>query len=128
MCENITVNKFAAYASKVMKISQAELSRRSGLSRQTISHFFSEKSVEPDRETVEAVAKGLKIPLDTFYRESGALPSYEESSPVIEETAHIMKNLSGEDQLDIREYARLREKLAEERRRSAGVKRLPSNH
>ena len=119
------MNKFAIYASKVMKISQSELARRGGLTRQTVSNFFSEKSVQPDRETLEGIAKGLGIPLDMFYRESGVLPPQEDSTPFIEATAHVMKSLSENDQAEILEYARLREKMAEERRQqSAGSKRI----
>src|SRR5690349_25032372 len=114
MWKNRTVNKFAIYANNEMQKrnwNQAELVRRSGLTRQTVSRFFSEKSKEPDRETLEGVAKGLGIPLDMFYRESGVLPPEEGYEPVVEETAHIMKNLPKEEQVIIRDFAKHREQV-----------------
>lgn len=106
------------------KWTQSDLSRVSGMSRQLVNYLMTEKSKSPTRDTVGRLAKAFKIPVEDIYREIGVLPPKEDPAPVIKATAHVMSELDEKDQADVLEYARMRQRLAEERGNSGAAKRL----
>lgn len=74
------------------KISQSDLSRMSGLSRGTISNLISgARGRGPD--SIEAIARALKIPQEQVFRAAGLLPKEDKDDTWVEEMNHKMKLL-----------------------------------
>lgn len=53
---------------------QSDVARASGLSRQSISHYMTQRSKEPDYDSLQKLAKGFNVPVDELYRVIGVLP------------------------------------------------------
>jgi transcriptional regulator with XRE-family HTH domain len=87
---------------------QAELARRSGLTRQVISYYFSEKSKQPDETALQKIAKAFKLPVQQVYRAAGILPPDKEISEEIEQILHELAGMSREEQLEALSYIRWR--------------------
>ncbi len=65
-------------------LSQADLSRLSGVSRQTIKNYLTQNRLTPDKASLRAFAHTFNMPAEQVFREAGLLPPVD--SPVKEET------------------------------------------
>lgn len=81
-------------------LSQSELARKAGLSRQAISDYINRKRSRPDEEALKKIAKGLKLPIETVYRAAGILPPEHSASRVGEEIARYKIGELNDQQLD----------------------------
>jgi transcriptional regulator with XRE-family HTH domain len=87
--------------------SQAELARRSGLSRTAISDVISEKA-KAGNAFCRSVASAFHVPVDDVYRAAGLLPTKPEHDEKVSEIDHIYHELDDDNRQDLLEYARSR--------------------
>ena len=95
-------------------ISPAELARKAGIDKGIISRILNRER-RPSPESLEAIARALRLPSETVFRAAGLLPSRAKADPLIEEGLHILQQLEGEDKEDALRYLRMRLQVAEER-------------
>jgi transcriptional regulator with XRE-family HTH domain len=70
--------------------SQADLARSAGLSRAVINKLLNGK-IYPQPATLEAMARALKLPVETTYRAAGLLPEIPEPEAFVAEIAHMLR-------------------------------------
>jgi transcriptional regulator with XRE-family HTH domain len=92
-------------------INQAQLARKSGLTRQAISYYLSGKSKQPDEFALQKIARAFSIPVEQLYREVGILPSASHVNEQIEEIEELAKGLSKEDQHTVIEFIKMLDRL-----------------
>ena len=95
--------------------SQADLARASGLTRQSIHYYLSEKSKQPDEFALQKLAKAFRLPPEEVYRAAGMPLSPTETDPLIDEGVYILQHLEGEDKVDAIRFLRMRLQVKEER-------------
>ena len=95
-------------------MSPAGLARKAGIDKGIISRTLNRER-KPAPESLEAIARALKLPPEAVFRAAGLLPSEVESDSLIEEGIHILQQLDGEDKEDAIRYLRMRLQIAEER-------------
>lgn len=98
-------------------LTQSDLSRMSGLSRGTLSNIISSTRGRGPNSLM-AIARALKIPLETVYRAAGLLPPESGSDEKVSEITHIYHELNTSNRDDLLDYARLR--LQKQERDKAG--------
>ena len=81
-------------------ISQAELSRRSGLSPSQVSKILNMHS-PPGRKALEAIASTLRIPPETIFRAAGLLPPQEQGVATLEEVNYKLSLLPPDQQQQV---------------------------
>lgn len=74
-------------------MSQSDLARLTGLTRQTISYYVSGKSKEPDRDALLEIARVFKLPKETVYRAAGLIDQKSESDPWAETMVHRLSQI-----------------------------------
>lgn len=74
-------------------MTQADLSRESGLSRQVISYILSGKSKKPDYDTLKKLATGLDLPVRVVNAAAGIGDEPSKSDELDEEALHIVQGL-----------------------------------
>lgn len=87
--------------------SQSDLAHASGLTRQTISYYLSEKSKQPDEFALKKIASALKLPTEQVYRAAGIplSPSDDETLDRIEHLYNALKEPASKQQaLDFLEH------------------------
>lgn len=87
---------------------QADLARKSGLTRQAIGYYLSPKSKRPDEEALKQIASALRIPIEQVYRAAGILPPDSTVNETVEEIIYEVKDLTKEEQLEFLSYIRWR--------------------
>ena len=92
-------------------MSQAELARKSGLTRQAISYYLSTKSKQPDEFALKKIAHGLDLPVEQVYRAAGIPLSSVEYDEETEQLIKEYESLSEEDQRRVLEFARMLNKI-----------------
>lgn len=75
--------------------SQSDLARASGLHRAVISKIIN-KTSRPMPETLEAIARGLKVSADIVFQAAGVLPSKPEDDPLTREAEYLLSQLPEE--------------------------------
>ncbi len=95
-------------------MSPAELARKAGIDKGIISRILNRER-RPSPESLEAIARALKLPSETVFRAAGLLPSKVKTDPLTEEGLYILQQLEGEDKEDALRYLRMRLQVAEER-------------
>lgn len=91
--------------------SQSDLARASGLTRQAISYYLSEKSKQPDEFALQRIAHALKLPPEQVYRAAGILPQKPNLDEDMEQILHEVEKLNKEDQLEVLAYIRMKRNL-----------------
>ena len=71
--------------------SQSDLARSADLNRAVINKLLNGKS-HPQPATLEAIARALRVPLETIYRAAGLLPASADSDEAADEALHIFKS------------------------------------
>lgn len=74
-------------------MSQAQLARRSGLSRTAISDYINGKRLNPDKEALTAIAHGLSIPTSEIFQATGILPQSNNIPPEISRAMYQLEQL-----------------------------------
>ena len=112
---------FAEWLNNVLsdkEIKPVELARMARIDPGVVTRILkAERSPRP--KTIEAIARALKLPLETVFRAAGLLPPQSPQSELISRIIHLTSELPEEDQTEILEYAQLRHRLAEERGKNA---------
>jgi transcriptional regulator with XRE-family HTH domain len=70
--------------------SQAELAYSAGISRAVINKLLNKKTY-PQPDTLQAIARALKIPVESIYRVAGLLPEESETEAFIAEIVHKLE-------------------------------------
>jgi transcriptional regulator with XRE-family HTH domain len=70
--------------------SQADLAYSAGISRAVINKLLNKKTY-PQPDTLQAIARALKIPVESVYRVAGLLPEESETDSFIAEIVHKLK-------------------------------------
>lgn len=98
---------------KKLDMTQAELSRRSGISEAQISRVIS--GSPPGEEFCRKVAKALKIAPETVFIAAGILPQKSEELK-LEDWRYILSQLPEQDREELLEMAKLRLKQVDARK------------
>jgi transcriptional regulator with XRE-family HTH domain len=94
--------------------SQAELSRRSGVSPAQITRVISgERGL--GEQSILAIAQALKLPPEEVFRAAGLLPSVSAERSKINELEHLANMLGDDDLQEVIEYAKMRLRLKEDK-------------
>jgi transcriptional regulator with XRE-family HTH domain len=72
--------------------SQSDLARYADLNRAVINKLLNGKS-HPQPQTLEAISRALRIPIEMTYRAAGLLPSMPENDDAVEEAIHVLKSI-----------------------------------
>lgn len=107
MC-NMGMIEFMNWLRNEMKnreISQADLSRRSGISAPQISKIYNGLS-ETSEDGYVAIAKGLRLPATVVLRAAGIIPKEPEYVPLLDEWNEIFYELTPEDREELLNSAR----------------------
>ncbi|HLE52678.1 MAG TPA: helix-turn-helix transcriptional regulator [Anaerolineales bacterium] len=91
--------------------SQSDLARASGLTRQAISYYLSQKSKQPDEFALQRIAHALKLPPEQVYRAAGILPPKTSTDEMIEQILHEVSKLPKTDQEEILAFIRMKNNL-----------------
>lgn len=70
--------------------SQADLAYSAGISRAVVNKLLNRKTY-PQPDTLQAIARALKIPVETIYRAAGLLPKESEAETFEAEILHKLK-------------------------------------
>ena len=84
---------------------QADLARKSGISKAYISRIFSENR-EPSADTLKSIARALHLPIEIVYREAGLLPKKTEQNKLIEDLLFNLSHLTEDQQKQLLQYAK----------------------
>lgn len=87
--------------------SQAELSRRSGMTTAAISRILTGER-KPEPETCQAFARAFGYPKETVYRAAGMLDPQPDFENEIDEWRHVLTQLSARDRQELLSIARLK--------------------
>jgi transcriptional regulator with XRE-family HTH domain len=91
-------------------ITQAELSRRSGLSPSQVSKLLSMQS-PPGKTAITAIAGALHIPKETVMRAAGLLPSVTDNDPRVERLLYLFNQLGDIDKDEIIQFEEMKIRL-----------------
>jgi transcriptional regulator with XRE-family HTH domain len=94
----------------------SDLAKAARISRGTLSNILS-GTRGLGNNTINAIAKALKLPPEQVYRAAGFLPPKSEEEELIEKIKYIFETLPPEEQDNVIEYARMRRRLAEDKAR-----------
>jgi transcriptional regulator with XRE-family HTH domain len=83
--------------------SQADLARASGLTRGAVSNYINGRI--PDEAALRKIAKAFKLPPETVFRAAGILPTLQ-TDAIIDEIAHLARQLPPDDVQDLIDLAR----------------------
>lgn len=105
---------------------QADLARRSGLTRTTISRVITQQRTRPDDETLQAIARALGYPAEEVYRRANRLPPKRDASKrdVVLRLMELAADATDEDLEEV-EYI-LRGKLERRRTKDSGEAKSPA--
>jgi len=82
-----------------LDITQAELARRAGISKQAMGYYIAGRI--PDADILKKLAKGLRLPVAEVFRAAGLLPPAPESNPLIERAMELFATLPEKDQAEV---------------------------
>jgi transcriptional regulator with XRE-family HTH domain len=92
---------------------QAELSRRSGVSTPQITRVLSgERGL--GEQSIKGIAQALQLPPEVVFRAAGLLPQVTEKHSKMNELDHLATQLEGDNLQDLIDYAKMRLKKQED--------------
>lgn len=106
---------------KERNISQSELARRSGITRQSVINYLAGRIPNPTE--LKKLARGLRIPVADVFRAAGLLPPAPETDPITARAMELFASLSEAEQaevLNILEFKERRKREADEAAQSPG--------
>lgn len=72
-------------------LNQAELARRSGLTKQAITNYVGGRT--PDEQALRKIAQGLRLPIEEVFRAAGLLPQNKNANADDERANHLIQSL-----------------------------------
>ena len=84
---------------------QAELARRSGISKAYISRLINEQR-EPSAETLKLLASALNLPNEEVFRAAGLLSKLSDKDRLIEELLYNLSHLNEEQREQLLQYSK----------------------
>ena len=75
------------------EMSQSQLAKATGLTRQAISYYLSEKSKRPDDDALKEIARVFKIPVEEIYRAANILPPTTNDDELDKRIMHLIRLL-----------------------------------
>lgn len=109
-------------------MSQSELARQSGLSRQVISSWINQTRTKPDDASLQSLARGLHLPIETVYRAAGILPPEHERAELSEEFAYLLDQLDQRDIEEVKRIIKLKIELREQEQKAGQSKPKPEGN
>lgn len=103
-------NKFSSWLIEQMQIknwSQSDLARASGLTRQTISYYLSDRSTKPDEAALTKIAHAFKMSPIAIFRKAGLLPEGGDQAS-FEDWQHLLNQLMPEEQEEMRQIIEMK--------------------
>ncbi|MEL7658758.1 MAG: helix-turn-helix transcriptional regulator [Bacillota bacterium] len=100
------------------KWSQADLAKKSGVARATISNLLNEVR-NPGTDLIIAIANALDYPAEYVMRRAGILPIKSEQSEQKEELLFLFDKLPEKEKEDLLKYTRIKLMMAEEEAKKA---------
>lgn len=119
--------KFSSWLIEQMQIknwSQSDLARASGLTRQTISYYLSDRSTKPDEAALTKIAHAFKMSPIAIFRKAGLLPEGGEQAS-FEDWQYLLNQLMPEEQDEMRQIIEMkidRRQKAEQAARTSKLK------
>ena len=92
-------------------MSQAELARKSGLSRTAISDYERRQRPYPEMDALVRISLALGYPADHLPRIVGLLPAQNGISEEIRQIAHEVEKLNKQDQDEVLAFIRMKQNL-----------------
>lgn len=96
---------------KVREMSQSELARATGLTRQAISYYLSEKSKRPDDDALKEIARVFKIPIEQIYRAANILPPIQSPDETAEQILYETHDLTQVEKEEVLAFIRMKKNL-----------------
>jgi transcriptional regulator with XRE-family HTH domain len=90
---NLSINKFPDWLQSELdkrQWSQADLAYSAGISRAVVNKLLNRRTY-PQPDTLQAIARAFKIPVETVYRAAGLLPQESEVDTFAAEIIHKLK-------------------------------------
>ena len=87
------------------QLSQAELARRAGLSRASISNYMGAKIARPDEVALRGIAHALNLPVEAVYRAAGLLPAIPQGEKPLESIRAVLDLLTADEVETLRRFA-----------------------
>ncbi len=114
------MNDFATWLNTQLAerhMSQSDLARATGLTRQAISNYLNDKVVAPDNESLRKIARALQLPPELVFEKAGVLPSKPADGENVRKLLHLVRDplLTDEDREEILEQVKLKIRIAEKR-------------
>lgn len=108
--------------------SQAELARKSGLTRGGISNLIN-RVRKPNADTCNALARALGYPPDYVMRQAGLLPRKEatDSDPRLKIIVHLVGQLDPDDQEEVIAFIETKRRLGEQRGKYNATRPYPTS-
>jgi len=102
--------KFSSWLIEQMQLknwSQSDLARASGLTRQTISYYLSDKSTKPDEAALTKIAHAFKMSPIAVFRKAGLLPEGGDQAS-FEDWQHLINQLMPDEREEMREIMQMK--------------------
>ncbi len=106
----MAINSFADWLNDVMAerdIRPADLARLANINKGILSRILSNER-RPAPETLESIARALKLPPEVVFRRAGLLPPAPPDTEYKEELLYLFNELSPEEQEEIIELLRFK--------------------
>lgn len=88
------------------ELTQADLARKSGLTRQAISYYLNGKSKYPQIDALKKIAIALEVPIEVILRVIGVLSPNPELNETEEEMLYDLRRLPEHEVIDVRDIVR----------------------
>jgi transcriptional regulator with XRE-family HTH domain len=99
---------------------QSDLSKKSGLTRQSVSDYVNRRRTNPEPAALVAIANALGISPITVFRKAGLLPSSTESDSDFDDWKHLLNQLPPDEREEMRGIVQLK---IEKRQKAEAVER-----
>jgi transcriptional regulator with XRE-family HTH domain len=112
---------------KNRNMSQAELARKSGLTRSAINKLVNRQQLAPGNDMCLGIANAFNIPPETVFRKAGILPPKPIGSSFMDKLMHLASQLPEEEIEDLTDSAEAKlERLARKKKKSKPAKSTTS--
>jgi transcriptional regulator with XRE-family HTH domain len=95
---------------------QSELASKAGVDRQIV-HGWLKLGKKPSEENLQRIAKAFDVPPETVYRAAGMKLSPATLPPDIQQAAHEMEDLAGQDRAEVIAYIKMLKNLRKKNER-----------
>ncbi len=99
--------------------SQADLAKKSNLTRATISNYVNGRI--PDKVALRKLARALKLPPETVFEKAGLLPKKTPKDALAEKILHELDQLPEGEREEIYQYIQLRREINEKKKGAYGT-------